>query len=214
MSASRESVCDDFSLLYKQMNETDRDFFSRCCNKLLTNNFIYGQLKEDKNDFYSIIKFEEEIRLFFSLIDYTLEQDKTYKIIYLKSKSGKDRVKFKKMESVLVLLFRKFYYIKGKEVNSSVNIFVSFNELIDEINKTLIFKDRLNKGQLYGSLKILKRYKIIDFDSTNYNDTDTFEIFPTILYVVTDMDLRMIGDKLASYQNSDEGENKDEADED
>lgn len=214
MGASRENICSDFFEMYKQMNENDRDVFSKVCNRLLGNNFIYGQIKKDKEIYYSIIKWQDEISKYFSLIDYTLEHSSTYKIFFLKSNSGNDRIRLKKMESILLLLCRKFYYVKGKEVNSSVNIFVTFNDLVDEINKTQIYKDRLVKGQLFDSLKILKRNKIINFDSNNFSETDAFEIYPTILYVVTNMDLKMIEDKLASYQNSEDGDTKDEVDED
>lgn len=214
MSFSRESICGEFFEMYKQMQESDRDAFSRVCNKLLNNNFIYGQIKEDRNDFLTITRWRDEISKYFSLIDYTLEQDNSYKIFFLKSMTGRDRIKLKKMESVLVLLFRKFYYVKGKKDNSSVNILITFNELIDEINKTHIYKEGLGKGQLEDSLKILKRYKIINFDSKNYYQSDAFEIYPTVLYVVTNMDLKMIGDKLSSYRYANDGENLDETDED
>lgn len=214
MNIARESICGEFFEMYKQMNESDRDSFSKLCNRLLGSNFIYGQIKKDKDTYYSIIKWQDEIKKYFSLIDYSLEHDSTYKIFFLKSNLSKDRIRLKKMESILMLLCRKFYYIKGKEVNSSVNILVTFDDLVEEINKTQIYRDKLVKGQLADSLKILKRYKVINFDSNNFDETDVFEIYPTILYVVTNMDLKMIDDKLTSYQNADDGDTKDEIDED
>jgi hypothetical protein len=214
MNISRDTISGDFNDLYKQMGERDKDEFSRVCNKLLNNNFIYGQIKEDKNDYLTIIRFKDEISKYFTLIDYTLEQDTNYKIFFLQSKTGKDRIRLRLMESVLLLLFRKFYYVKGKAVGSSVNIIITFDELIDEINKTHIFKNTLNKGDLESSLKLLKRYKIIDFNSINFNENDAFEIYPTILHVVTNMDIKMIGDKLKSYKNSTDEEETYEIDED
>jgi hypothetical protein len=214
MNISRDTISDDLNAMYKQMVERDKDEFSRVCNKLLNNNFIYGQIKEDRNDYLTIIRFKDEISKYFTLIDYTLEQDTSYKIFFLQSKTGKDRIRLRLMESVLLLLFRRFYYVKGKAVGSSVNIIVSFDELIDEINKTHIFKNTLSKMQLENSLKLLKRYKIIDFDSINFIESDAFEIYPTILHVVTNMDIKMIGDKLKSYRNSAEEETVDEIDED
>lgn len=214
MNIARESICGDFFEMYKQMNESDRDSFSKLCNRLLASNFIYGQIKKDKDTYYLIIKWQDEIKKYFSLIDYSLEHDSTYKIFFLKSNLSKDRIRLKKMESILMLLCRKFYYVKGKEVNSSVNILVTFDDLVEEINKTQIYRDKLVKGQLVDSLKILKRYKVINFDSNNFDETDVFEIYPTILYVVTNMDLKMIEDKLTSYQHADDGDTKDEIDED
>lgn len=214
MGISKETACDNFSKMYFEMSESDKEDFSRVCNKLLRHNFIYGQIKNDKKDYYSIIHWQDEIKNYFSLIDYSLEHDGTYKIFFLKSLNGADRIRLQKMESVLLLLFRKFFYVKGKETSSLIDILITFDDLLTEINKTYIFKDALTKTQLFNSLKVLKRYKLIDFDSNNYNETDVLKIYPTILHVVTDMDLKMINDKLSSYKNGEEGDTQDETSED
>ena len=214
MSKSLQVAAKDFAGNYDLLKESDRELFSRLCNKLLTNNFIYGQIKADREDYRSILKLKNEITDYFYLIDYSLEHDANYKIFYLRSNDGKGKIKLKKMESVLVLLFRKFYYVKSKETGTSVEICVSFDELADEINKTHIFKDRMNKQLIKDPLLALRRLKLIGFDALNFNTTDLFEIYPTIIHVVTTEDLKMIEDKLASYHNIDDGESEDETDED
>ena len=95
-----------------------------------------------------------------------------------------------------------------------MEITVTFDELSDEINKTHLFKDKMTKQLLKDSLLVLRRFKLIYFDSTNFNTTDLFEIYPTIIHVVTTEDLKLIENKLASYQNADDEESEDETDED
>ena len=181
---------------------------------MLTNNFIYGQIKEDKDDYYAILRLKEEIKSYFYLINYTLGEDSGFKLFFLRSAEGAGRIRLKKMESILVLLFRKFYYVRSKETGSSVKILVTFDELIDEINRTKIYKERMNKVLLKSALLVLRRYKLIDFNAVNYANTDTFEIFPTILYVVKTEDVKIIEDKLASYTNAEGEDEEDETDED
>ncbi len=214
MNKSFETVCSDFYEQYKLLNESDKELFSRVCNKLLTNNFIYGQIKEDKDDYYAILRLKEEIKSYFYLINYTLGEDSGFKLFFLRSAEGAGRIRLKKMESILVLLFRKFYYVRSKETGSSVKILVTFDELIDEINRTKIYKERMNKVLLKSALLVLRRYKLIDFNAVNYANTDTFEIFPTILYVVKTEDVKIIEDKLASYTNAEGEDEEDETDED
>lgn len=214
MNKSFETVCSDFYEQYKLLNESDKELFSRVCNKLLTNNFIYGQIKEDKDDYYAILRLKEEIKSYFCLINYTLGEDSGFKLFFLRSAEGAGRIRLKKMESILVLLFRKFYYVRSKETGSSVKILVTFDELIDEINRTKIYKERMNKVLLKSALLVLRRYKLIDFNAVNYANTDTFEIFPTILYVVKTEDVKIIEDKLASYTNAEGEDEEDETDED
>ena len=214
MNKSFETVCSDFYEQYKLLNESDKELFSRVCNKLLTNNFIYGQIKEDKDDYYAILRLKEEIKSYFYLINYTLGEDSGFKLFFLRSAEGAGRIRLKKMESILVLLFRKFYYVRSKETGSSVKLLVTFDELIDEINRTKIYKERMNKVLLKSALLVLRRYKLIDFNAVNYANTDTFEIFPTILYVVKTEDVKIIEDKLASYTNAEGEDEEDETDED
>lgn len=214
MSKSLKAAAKDFFDNYDLLKDNDRELFSRLCNKLLTNNFIYGQIKSDREDYRDINRLKTEITNYFYLIDYSLEHDSNYKIFYLRSNDGKGKIKLKKMESVLVLLFRKLYYIKSKETGTSVEITVTFDELSDEINKTHLFKDKMTKQLLKDSLLVLRRFKLIYFDSTNFNTTDLFEIYPTIIHVVTTEDLKLIENKLASYQNADDEECEDETDED
>lgn len=214
MGKSLQAAAKDFAENYDLLKESDRELFSELCNKLLTNNFIYGQIKADREDYRSILKLKNEITDYFYLIDYTLEHDANYKIFYMRSNDGKGKIRLKKMESVLVLIFRKLYYVKSKENGTSVEIYVSFDELVDEINKTHIFKDRMSKQLIKEPLLVLRRFKLIGFDALNFSTTDLFAIYPTIIHVVTTEDLKMIEDKLASYQNIDDGENEDETDED
>lgn len=214
MSKSLKAAAKDFFDNYDLLKDNDRELFSRLCNKLLTNNFIYGQIKSDREDYRDINRLKTEITNYFYLIDYSLEHDSNYKIFYLRSNDGKGKIKLKKMESVLVLLFRKLYYVKSKETGTSVEITVTFDELSDEINKTHLFKDKMTKQLLKDSLLVLRRFKLIYFDSTNFNTTDLFEIYPTIIHVVTTEDLKLIENKLASYQNADDEESEDETDED
>ena len=214
MSKSLKAAAKDFFDNYDLLKDNDRELFSRLCNKLLTNNFIYGQIKSDREDYRDINRLKTEITNYFYLIDYSLEHDSNYKIFYLRSNDGKGKIKLKKMESVLVLLFRKLYYVKSKETGTSMEITVTFDELSDEINKTHLFKDKMTKQLLKDSLLVLRRFKLIYFDSTNFNTTDLFEIYPTIIHVVTTEDLKLIENKLASYQNADDEETEDETDED
>ena len=214
MSKSLKAAAKDFFDNYDLLKDNDRELFSRLCNKLLTNNFIYGQIKSDREDYRDINRLKTEITNYFYLIDYSLEHDSNYKIFYLRSNDGKGKIKLKKMESVLVLLFRKLYYVKSKETGTSVEITVTFDELSDEIKKTHLFKDKMTKQLLKDSLLVLRRFKLIYFDSTNFNTTDLFEIYPTIIHVVTTEDLKLIENKLASYQNADDEESEDETDED
>lgn len=210
---SKNTTAKSFNDQYSELTETDKYAFSRLCNKLLNENFIYGQLQADKTDYYAILKFRDLIENYFDLIDYQLSNDDTRKIFFLESTADRNRIKLKKIESVLLVLLRRAYYVKSKEtVDSNVNISITIDELIDSLVQTNIYKDKLAKTQIIDALKVLKRFKLINFDGKNYEINNVIEIFPMVSLVVKINDIDQLNNKLKTYKSKEDDE--DETDED
>lgn len=210
---SKNTTAKSFNDQYNELTETDKYAFSRLCNKLLNEDFIYGQLQADKTDYYAILKFRDLIENYFDLIDYQLSHDDTRKIFFLESTADRNRIKLKKIESVLLVLLRRAYYVKSKEtVDSNVNISITIDELIDSLVQTNIYKDKLAKTQIIDALKVLKRFKLINFDGKNYEINNVIEIFPMVSLVVKINDIDQLNNKLKTYKSKEDDE--DETDED
>lgn len=210
---TRNTALNKFCEQYSAWTDTKKDKFARLCGKLLDDNFIYGQLSDDKDDYYTILGNRETIDAYFNLIDFELNHDDRNKIFFLKSSADRNRVRLKKMETVLLIVLRRFYYIKNKEsIDSNTNISIAFDEMVDSLNQSRIFKDKIVKTQLLESMKTLKRFKIINFDANNLEVNNVVEIFPTIVYVVQINDIELLNGKLKSYVGK--GDLDDEIDED
>lgn len=209
---SKNTTAQNFYEQYRELTETDKNTFSKLCNKLLDENFIYGQLSFDKNDYYAIIKLRGVIENYFDLIDYSLTHDDTRKIFFIESTADRNRIKLKKMETVLLVLLRRAYYVKSKEtVDANVNISITIDELYDGLTQTGIYKEKLLKTQIIDALKTLKRFKLINFDSKNYDVNNVIEIFPMVALVVKINDIEQLNNKLKTYKGKEE---EDETDED
>ncbi len=209
---SKNTTAQNFYEQYRELTETDKNSFSKLCNKLLDENFIYGQLSSDKNDYYAIIKLRGVIENYFDLIDYSLTHDDTRKIFFIESTADRNRIKLKKMETVLLVLLRRAYYVKSKEtVDANVNISITIDELYDGLTQTGIYKEKLLKTQIIDALKTLKRFKLINFDSKNYDVNNVIEIFPMVALVVKINDIEQLNNKLKTYKGKEE---EDETDED
>lgn len=99
MSAySRNTLATKFNDIYQVLNDSKKDLFAKLCDKLLGYNFVYGQLSEDKNDYYSILEMRDVIEAYFAMIEFQLVHDDMRKIFYLESSSDRNRVRLKKME--------------------------------------------------------------------------------------------------------------------
>ncbi|MCQ2797392.1 MAG: DUF4194 domain-containing protein [Bacilli bacterium] len=208
---TKTAACERFSAIYMTLNETKKNIFARLISKLLTENFIYGQIADDRNDYYAILENKEAIQDFLLMAGFELMHKDTQKIFYLYSETERNRVKLKKLETVLLLILRLEYYKKSKAIDANTNISVDSYDVISELQNTGIMKDKLVKTELIDALKTLKRNKLINFDVTQGEISNIIEIYPTVALIVTTDDITALNARIESYTLK---ENDDETDED
>jgi len=151
---------------------------------------------------------------FFSMIDYDLVHIDTYKIFYIQTNADRNRLKLKKLETVIVLVLRLLYHKGSLDVNSSSDISTTLGKMITEINQTSIFKNQVTKTEYKNALTLLRRYKLIDFSFTDFEKEDSvIVIYPTILYVAKIDNIDMLNQKIKTYISTKESDT-DEVDED
>ena len=210
----KNKACEDYSNEYLLLTDTKKNTFARLCNKLLNDNFIYASRQDDYNDYYSVLGMRNLIENFFSMIDYDLVHIDTYKIFYIQTNVDRNRLKLKKLETVIVLVLRLLYHKGSLDVNSSSDISTTLGKMITEINQTSIFKNQVTKTEYKNALTLLRRYKLIDFSFTDFEKEDSvIVIYPTILYVAKIDNIDMLNQKIKTYISTKESDT-DEVDED
>lgn len=210
----KNKACEDYFREYITLTDTKKNTFSRLCNKLLNDNFIYASKIEDYNDYYSVLGMRELIENFFSMMDYDLVHIDTYKIFYIQTIADRNRLKLKKLETVIVLVLRLLYHKGSLDVNSSSDISTTLGKMITEINQTSIFKNQVSKTDYKNALTLLRRYKLIDFSFTDFEKEDNvIVIYPTILYVAKIDNIDMLNQKIKTYVATKESDD-DEVNED
>ena len=210
----KNKACEDYSNEYLLLTDTKKNTFARLCNKLLNDNFIYASRQDDYNDYYSVLGMRNLIENFFSMIDYDMVHIDTYKIFYIQTNADRNRLKLKKLETVIVLVLRLLYHKGSLDVNSSSDISTTLGKMITEINQTSIFKNQVTKTEYKNALTLLRRYKLIDFSFTDFEKEDSvIVIYPTILYVAKIDNIDMLNQKIKTYMATKESDT-DEIDED
>lgn len=210
----KNKACEDYSKEYLLLTDTKKNTFSRLCNKLLNDNFIYAAKQDDYNDYYTVLGMRNLIENFFSMMDYDLVHVDTYKIFYIQTNADRNRLKLKKLETVIVLVLRLLYYKGSLDVNSSSDITTTLGKIVTEINQTGIFKNQVYKTDYKSALTLLRRYKLIHFEFTDFEKEDSvIIIYPTILYVAKIDNIDMLNQKIKTYITAKENDT-DEADED
>lgn len=198
---------------YIRLNDSKKEEFSRLTNKLLSYNYICASRPRDLDDYYKIIADFELYASYFALMDYVLENHNVDKVLNLYNLQNYNRYSFKKNESVILLLLRRFYYQKMQEVSLLDNITITLQQLHDAINATGIFDKRINKSELKEVFRVLKKYNIIDVTGNSDDDNAVIIIYPTITYVLPVERLEQIDDILLDYQKRGDSSEKTSQDE-
>jgi hypothetical protein len=206
-------VCEEYYKDYIALTDTKKKTFSRLCNKLLSDNFIYASKPDDKNDYYEILGMKSVIEKFFFMMDYDLIHVDTYKLFYIQTNADRNRIRLKKIETVILLILRLLYQKGSLDINSSSDITTTLGKLMTEINQTGIFKNQLSNTEYLNTLRLMKRYKIIGFDFNDLKEDNVIYIYPTILYVVKIENINMLNEKIKTYVAS-RGDEEDDIEED
>lgn len=206
--ASKKNALHDLVNVFDTYTENNQDEFSRLCSRLMNENFIYMQIDSDKNDYYKISGMRSAISNYFSLMDYSLYHDDQFKIFYLVTDTGRNTVKFKKLDTIILLILRLFYYQKSKD-SGNINIAVTVDELNLYIQKTGIYEQELKKGNLFDSLALLRRYKIVSFKGQDLTTDTILYVYPTITHALTSSDMDALENKILSYRKTEDNEDED-----
>lgn len=198
------------NLRYDLLSLKDKEEFKRVCNKLLSFCLIC-KLKEDtKKDYYFVENNRDAINEYFEPLGYELEVNKSIKAAQLVNKFGNNKVQFKLIESITLLILRILYQEKMQELSLSQFVTVE----VEEIQSRFIalgFKDRLmDKTLLRQALRTLKRFNIIETLDRDMTLSDSrIIIYPTIQMIVRSENITNIYEKLETYKRKGVSEDED-----
>lgn len=193
-------IATNFYNQFIRLTDAKKEEFSRLTNKLLSVNYLCASRPRDREDYYKIVADLDVYINYFLLMDYILEHHSVDKVINLYNNQNYNRYMFKKNESLVILLLRRFYYQKMQEISLLDDITITLEELHDAISETGIVEKRLNKGEIKEIFRVLRRYNIIDLSSNSLEDSTIIIIYPTILYVLPIERLEEIDNMLSDYQ--------------
>lgn len=196
----------NISVKYCTLIETQKDEFSRVSNKLLAINYICGSKPRDKKDYYFIDANLELFEKFFLLLDYRLELNPADKVVYIENSQGYNPLSLKKIESVILLLLRKMYFVKMQEISQTELITITFGELHAEIEATGLFNNRISKTELMEACRILTKYNICEKIGDHSEDDSRLIIYPTINYALPVSKLEELQTKINSYKRGEDDE--------
>lgn len=200
--SNKQSIGLTFFNHLQELTDTEIDKFSRICNKLLVKNFIMRQRDSDKEDYYFIVGHLTLFQNYFLLMNYSVIYSETEQLIALGTEANRNRARLKRNDTIMLLVLRLLYQKKSKEATQLNQIVVSINEIQEELERTSLFKGRINKTELQIILRMMKSFSLIDFQSSNIvNDETRIVLYPSLPRVVNIVDMQILETQLREFSN-------------
>src|SRR5690554_4400273 len=117
------------------LKEADKQNFSRIINKLFQVNFLTRKRPGDANDYRFILAYKEIFSNYLNLADFELIINRHDEVCYIVNQSSFNRLRLKKEESILLLVFRMLYQTKKDFITLDENVEIYLYEVHDELQK-------------------------------------------------------------------------------
>lgn len=194
-----------FSKEFLKIPEKDIDRFKALVNKLINVNYLTAYKEEDKSNYYFICNYMDCFKNYFLLGGRELLHYSNQRTLVLQSEFT-SKMSLNKIASITLLILRLLYTQKMQDIslNNQINVLVvDIQEKYEQL--AISSSERLKVGEMAESLRVLKKYNIIDYKGTDFqNDNFVITLYPTIQYAVGIEDIKTLIDKINSYIGKEE----------
>lgn len=190
------------------MLQRDIDEFKRVCNKLMGICFIVRKNEQTKKDYYFIQRHQKVFEEYLGVLGYDLEINDEYGVIQLINRENYNHVHLKLNDSIVLLILRILYDEKKREL-SVTDVVVNIGDIQERYLSLKIRDKQMDKTALNNSLRVLRRYNLIELLDKNLTEEDArILIYDSILMAVRVDDIRRVSEMVDKYRKG--GREKDE----
>ena len=177
--------------VYETFNVTQQNQFRDTANKLLSNTFLCRDKKDNKENYYFLMSYKEVFDEFFKILGYEITLDTTTGSVMLEGASASNTLKLKRDESIILLILRLLYHEKAKDASLNDNIVCSVADVHEKYDYLQI-KRKLNKTDLVSSMRLFRRYNLVEITGDITTSTCRIVILPTILMAIKSEDVTSV----------------------
>ena len=191
--------------VYETFNVTQQNQFRDTANKLLSNTFLCRDKRDNKENYYFLMSYKEVFDEFFKMLGYEIVLDTTSGSVMLEGASASNTLKLKRDESIILLILRLLYHEKAKDASLNDNIICSVADIHEKYDYLQI-KRKLNKTDLVSSMRLFRRYNLVEITGDITTSTCRVVILPTILMAIKSGDVTSVYQTILHITNE-EGNN-------
>ena len=187
----------------EKMTVTQQSQFKDTANKLLASTFLSRDKKDNKEAYYFLMSYKEVFDEFFKILGYEIELDMPTGSVMLTGASASNTLKLRRDETLVLLILRLLYHEKVKDTSLNENIVCQVSDIHEKYDY-LEIKKKLNKTDLVSSLRLLKRYNLIEISGDLQTSSCKLVILPTILMAIRSEDITEVFNTINKINASEE----------
>ncbi len=172
----------------EKMTITQQNQFKDAANKLLASTFLSRDKKDNKESYYFLMSYKELFDEFFQILGYEIELDIQSGSVMLQGATASNTLKLKRDETLVLLILRLLYHEKMKEASLNDNVVCEVSDIHEKYDY-LEIKKKLNKTDLLSSLRLFRRYNLIEVTGDLTTASCKIVILPTILMAIKSEDI-------------------------
>ena len=172
----------------EKMTLTQQEQFKDTANKLLLCTFLSRDKKDNNEAYYFLMSYKQIFDEFFKILGYEIELDMPTGSVMLSGANAQTTLKLKRDESLVLLILRLLYHEKMKDTSLNENIVCSVSDIHEKYDY-LEIKKKLNKTDLISSLRLFRRYNLIEVTGDLTSSACKVVILPTILMAIKSEDI-------------------------
>ena len=172
----------------EKMTVTQQNQFKDAANKLLASTFLSRDKKDNKESYYFLMSYKELFDEFFGILGYEIELDVQSGSVMLTGATASNTLKLKRDETLVLLILRLLYHEKMREASLNDNIVCEVSDIHEKYDY-LEIKKKLNKTDLVSSLRLFRRYNLIEVTGDLTTSSCKVVILPTILMAIKSEDI-------------------------
>ena len=187
----------------EKMTVTQQNQFKDAANKLLASTFLSRDKKDNKESYYFLMSYKELFDEFFNILGYEVELDIQTGSVMLTGATASNTLKLKRDETLVLLILRLLYHEKMKEASLNDNIVCEVSDIHEKYDYIEI-KKKLNKTDLVSSLRLFRRYNLIEVTGDLASSSCKIVILPTILMAIKSEDINEVFNTINKISSDEE----------
>ena len=196
---------------FENLTMGQKQSFSEICNKLLANGFLARDKRDNKEAYYFILSFKNYFDEFFNIIDYEMALDREQGAIHLFHREHKNLSHLKREETLVLLILRILYHQHLIATSINDNVVIKVDEIHEKYD-ALEIKKKINKTDLLASLRLFRKYNLLEPLGDITQAATRIVIYPTILQAINTHQINDIYELVGKISGHEGGQSDEETD--